>query len=136
MMCLCMGLCGFFLIGTLCFLNFCDFFFHQVREVFCHYFSKQVFYPLLISSVIPMIQILLCCMLSQSPLKTSLFFLSLFLFVFMIECFFLPCLPSCLYDLLLHVTYILILSSVFFISDIALFISNWFLLVVSMPFSG
>ena len=32
---------------SLCFMDLCDFFSHQIRKIFHHYFFKQVFYPLL-----------------------------------------------------------------------------------------
>ena len=47
MMCLQMGLFGVLLVGTVSFLDLCDFFSHHVRDVFHHYFFKQIFYPLL-----------------------------------------------------------------------------------------
>ena len=106
MICLGVGLFGFILIGTLCgSWTWVIFFLHQVKEVFCHYLFKKIFYLLLSSpSGTPMMQILL--MLFQSFLKLSSFFLSLFCFccsdrVF----FFLYCLPNHWFNPLLHVAY-------------------------------
>ena len=66
----------------LCFFHLCDFFSHQIKEVFHHYFFKQVFYPLLFSFsfCIPIIWILLCFMLTYISLNPFSFFLSLFSF--------------------------------------------------------
>ena len=75
------GFFGFLLIGTLCFLDLCDFFSHQVKEVFHHFFFKQVFYPFLIFFFwYSYYQILLCFMLPCIFLNPSSFFLSLFSF--------------------------------------------------------
>ena len=96
MMCLEVGLFGFLLIGTLCFLDLCDFFSHQIREIFHHYFFKQVFYPLLFfffSSGIPIIWILLRFMLSCISLNPSSVFLSLFSLSCSFWVFFSPCPP-------------------------------------------
>ena len=65
---------------TLCFLDLCDFFSHQIREVFHYYFSYRFSIPCSSSSPsgIPSIRILFRFMLSCIPLNPSSFFLSLF----------------------------------------------------------
>ena len=113
-MCLWMDLFGFHLRwDLLCFLDLYDCFSHQVREVFCHYFSKQVFYPLLLLfslSGIPVMWILLCFMLSWSSPKSSSFFLSLFLyFIAPPGNVFLPFPPICWFDPQLHQAWFLFL---------------------------
>ena len=99
MMCFEVGLFGFFLIGTLCFLDLCDFFSHQIREIFHHYFFKQ--FPNSCSSSpsgILIMWILLRFMLSIISFNPSSFFLSLFSFYFLPGCFYLPCPPACSSD--------------------------------------
>ena len=74
---------------SLCFLDLCDFFSPQIREVFHHYFFKKGFYPLLF-----LIRILLRFMLSCISLNPSSFFSEpLFLFLLILGDFFLPCPP-------------------------------------------
>ena len=97
MMCLAVGLFGFLLIETLCFLDLCGFFSHQIREVFHHYFCKQVFYPFLLffSSGIPIILILFRFMLSCiSLIPLHSFSVILFPFIPLFGSFFLFFLPA------------------------------------------
>ena len=43
MMCIVVVLFGFNLFGIMCFLDLYVYFLHQIREVFFHYFFKEVF---------------------------------------------------------------------------------------------
>ena len=95
MMCLGVGLLGFIFIGTLCFLNICDFFLHQVKEVFCHYFLKQVLYPLLtFLSFLNPYDADVMFLLSQSSFKLFSSLWCLFSFWCFIWVFFPPTLSS------------------------------------------
>ena len=81
MMCLGVGLFGFILIGTLCAsCSWPGFPPLRVSKVFCHYFFKQVFYPLLLFFLFwdCYDSNLLRFTLSWSSLKLSSYFLSLF----------------------------------------------------------
>ena len=81
MMCLGVGLFGFILLGTLCFLDHYVYILHQVRDVFYHYFFPIGFQFLVLSSSsgTPMMQILLCLKLSQRLLTLSSFFSGFFM---------------------------------------------------------
>ncbi|KAF6099700.1 hypothetical protein HJG60_011466 [Phyllostomus discolor] len=81
--------------NPLCFLDLCDFFFHQIREVLRDFFFKQVFYPLLLFFWYPYNIDTITFHMSCSFFNPSLFFLSLFCFSCSFwKFFFLPCPPA------------------------------------------
>ena len=95
---------------SLCFLYLCAFVLHQIREVLVIIFSNR--FPiscLFSSSGIPMMQMLLCFMISKIFLKFSSFFNLFKHFAVLLWCFFLLCLPNHLFNPLLHLTYCLFL---------------------------
>ena len=101
--------------GYLCFLVLCNFFLHQVRGVFSHYFFYQVLNFLLSLLLVP----LWCgcwypsCFPRSLKLSSLIFF---FLFGALIGWgFFLLCFPSRWFDPLLHPPYFFIPSSAFFL---------------------
>ena len=111
--------CGLFWVDpvwdSLCFLNLFVCFLSHVREVFGYYVFKDVFCSFLSSSGI-FIEMLVCLMLSQRPLK--LFSFLFFFFFFSLFSFSIPTTLSS--SLLIHssVPSTLIPSSVLFISII------------------
>ena len=127
MVCLAVGLFGFLVLGTLFdSWNSCDIFYHQVREIFHHYFFfKQVFYPLLFSSIsgIPIIWILFCVTLSCISLNPSSFLLSLFSFSCLFWVLFSTLCSSSLIRSSAYSSLLLNPSTVFCSSEIVLFVS-------------
>ena len=92
-------------LRLLCFLDLYVFFLHQITEVFSAIiFSIAFSIPCSLSfpSDIPVMQILLCLMLSQKSLKLSSFWGFFFLFAILIGSFLLPCLSNLWFDPLLH----------------------------------
>ena len=136
MMCLGVGLLVHLDWDYLCFLDLCDFFPHQVKEVFCHYFFKQVFYSLILffSFWYPYdANIIMFHLVLQLPQTIFVLFQYFFHFVVLSGCFF--CLVFQLSDLIPAAsTLLLISSSVFFISDIVFSISPQLLFMVSLSF--
>ena len=59
---------------SLCFLDLCDFFSPQIREIFHHYFFKQVFYPLFVFSfwyrIVHILSWLMLSCISLNPLHS------------------------------------------------------------------
>ena len=118
-------------------LDLCDYFLHQIREVFGHYFFKQFLNPLLA---------LLSFCYSHDADVVMLHVvqnISYILLIFQKFSFLFGALPGCFFSTLSSKSLIrssassnllFIPSSVLFISDIALFISNWSFLIVSMYF--
>ena len=75
-MCLSVFIFGFILSGTLCFLDFVDYFFSHVREVFICYLFKyfpESFLSLSSPSETSIIQ-MVCLRLSQGSFRLSFFF--------------------------------------------------------------
>ena len=79
-MCLCVFLLAFILPGNLHFLDLIEYFLSHVREVFCYYLCKYYLGSFLSSpSGTPIMQMLVCLMLSQRSLRLSSVF---FFFIF------------------------------------------------------
>ena len=133
-MCLEVGLFGRVPLAwdSLCFLDLCDFFSHQIREVFRHYFFKQVFYPCSSSSPsgVPITRILLHFMFSCISLNRSSFFLVFVPVLALSGSFFFTLISSPLIQSFASSSLLLIPSTVSFSSEIVFFISSWFLLIV------
>ena len=97
--------------------------------------SNRFFIPCSLSSPsgIPIMQ--MCCASCCPKYFLSPHFLNIFfLFCAVLGCFFLPYLPNCLSEPLLHLTYCLFLPVYIFISYIAFFISDWSFFMVSVSF--
>ena len=118
-----MGLNGFTLFGTLCVSETCvSFSFTRAGKLLVITSSNKfsILYLPFSSSETPMIWMLLYFMLSQRSLKVSFFII--FFFAVLIGCFFLPCLPNCWFNLLLHSTFYLFLPVYSFKKRFYLFI--------------
>ena len=75
-MCLSVFLLGFILPGTLCFLDLLDYFLSHVRELLRYYLFKYFLRSFSLSSPsgTPIMQMLVCLMLSQRSIRLSSFF--------------------------------------------------------------
>ena len=82
-MCLSVFLLGFILPGTMCFLVFGDYFLSHVRGVYSNYLFKCFLrsFLSLFSSETPIIQMLVCLMLSQRSLSLCSFLFILFSYI-------------------------------------------------------
>ena len=134
MICFFVDLLGFILFGTLCIScilkSFSFFRFRKFSSIISSY-TFSTFFSLSSPSGAPIMQMLVCLMLSQRSLKLSLFFKICFPFhcydwvIFIILPFRLL-MHSCISPNLL-----LIPSSIFFISLTVFFSSDWFFFIFS-----
>lgn len=127
-MCLDVDLYPHLVWDSLCFLDLDVCFLPQISKVFSHYFFTNMFSaPFSLSS--PIMQMLVCLMLSQRSLK-----LSSFLKIFFCLLFWLDNLSYFVFRSLIHLLHHLIhcwFPHVFFISVIVFFSSDWIFLIFS-----
>ena len=127
---ICLGM--LILYGTLGFLDLGLFFLSHVREVFNYNLLKNFSSLLLLSSSkTPMIQMLLCLMLSHRSLRLSSLLCVLFFFIVFYISYFTILSSSSLIHSSASVTLLLIPSSVFLISVMALSIVDCSLILQS-----
>lgn len=123
MMCLCVGLFGFILIGTLCFPHMCDFFFTSLGRFSPIISSNRISIPCSLSfpSGNSMMYILLCLMLPQRSLRHSSFLKLSFLFHCLLGCLVLSYLLNCWFSSLHHLICCWVFLVYFLISGIVFF---------------
>ncbi|KAF6084316.1 hypothetical protein HJG60_008592 [Phyllostomus discolor] len=128
---------GFLLIGTPCVSWICvTFFLIKLGKFSLITFSNRFSIPCssFSPSGIPIIQILLCFILSCISLSPSSLFLSFFSFSWSFSVFFPTLSSSSLIRSSASSILLLVPSTVFFSSEILFFISSWPLLIVSILF--
>ena len=101
-LCLGVGLLGSSFLG-LCFLNLYVCFLHQIRKVFCNYFSNR--FSISCSLSPPSGPVMRMLEWSQRLLTLSSFFGFFFQFAVLIRCSLLLYLPNCWFSSLLHLNY-------------------------------
>lgn len=136
MMCLCVGLFGFILIGTLCFPHMCDFFFTSLGRFSPIISSNRFSIPCSLSfpSGNSMMYILLYLMLPQRSLRHSSFLKLSFLFHCLLGCLLLSYLLNCWFSSLHHLICCWFFLVYFLISGIVFFKKSfhWLFFIFSM----